>query len=307
MSSYETENVISTKSADKHNISKYNFMVLDPKEVRHNPKKFYMDKAQKEKLEQDYAASLQEPKQEPVRQESPKQETSGQEPQNNGAQQPQNGQSQQGPGGTPGVSMELMEKLLNKSDELANSLNAMQESFDKQQQEFETRLQEETKKAFDAGKKEGVEESEAQKKEELEQIKMHYFEAISKLDGSSQEYQDSLLGIEKELSSIAIDIAKEVIAKDIEKSSKTVALKLAKVLMHDLKEASKAKIKVNPADYEFVKSKMGEDAKISITADKMITKGGVIILSDSGNIDGTIESRFNALKAGILENQQVEE
>jgi len=50
-----------------------------------------------------------------------------------------------------------------------------------------------------------------------------------------------------------------------------------------------------------VKHFEGEE-RIKIQPDKAIAKGGVVIISDNGNLDGTILSRFQTLKKSILEN-----
>ena len=41
---------------------------------------------------------------------------------------------------------------------------------------------------------------------------------------------------------------------------------------------------------------------MEIIADNAVSLGGVVIVSDSGNIDGTIMSRYKNLKQSVLEN-----
>jgi flagellar assembly protein FliH len=90
----------------------------------------------------------------------------------------------------------------------------------------------------------------------------------------------------------AILIAKKVIKKEIEINSQKVVKSIASSLIDTLKSVGKLTIKVNPNDFEEISEHFNQDS-IKIQKDEAINRGGVVILSDSANIDGTISSRLN--------------
>jgi len=115
---------------------------------------------------------------------------------------------------------------------------------------------------------------------------------------AERQYRDDIRVVKVD----AVDIAKEVIVKEVSEHSAEVAYSLAKELLDSLKDATKVLLKLNPEDYALIiKDFEGED-RIKIQPDKAIAKGGVVIMSDDGNLDGTIMSRFQTLKRTILEN-----
>ncbi|NWF66010.1 MAG: hypothetical protein HXX81_00915 [Campylobacterales bacterium] len=199
---------------------------------------------------------------------------------------------------------ELVEKLYLKVDELTTSLVKLQMQSERQQGEFDERLKNEAKRAFDEGLEQGMQKAKAELEQQIEEIKERMSISLSKLDESIQKILFSMDSLEKELSSVAVDIAKEVILTEIDKSSAQVALNLSKELINELKDATKVILKVNKIDYEFVKASLNDNPKIAVEADMAIAKGGVILLSDIGNIDGTVMTRFQNVKSAIFDAKE---
>jgi len=195
---------------------------------------------------------------------------------------------------------EVIEKLLAKIEELSNNFIKSQMKFEEEIKNCHQKLQEESKKAYEEGYKKGFSEAEAKCKEELEETKRLYEDSVKKLEEINKIFEKKLEDIEKELIAVALDIASEVIQKELSENSKEVALSLAKSLMQDLKDASKVSIKVNPEDAEFLKKNI---KGIEIIPDEAVKKGGVVIISDVGNIDGEIEERFKAVKEAVKGNR----
>jgi flagellar assembly protein FliH len=108
--------------------------------------------------------------------------------------------------------------------------------------------------------------------------------------------------IEKELVDAAIDIAKEVLASEIGANSSKIALNLAKALIEDVKGAMKIKIKAHPEDSAYLKENIQTNGVLEVIPDNAISKGGIVIESDAGNVDGTVMTRFQAIKRTILEH-----
>jgi len=88
----------------------------------------------------------------------------------------------------------------------------------------------------------------------------------------------------------------------VSENSKEIAHNLAKALMDDIKDATKIQIKVNPKDAGYLKE---QDFKnVEIIEDEAVKEGGVVIISDIGNIDAQILQRFKAVKEAILEGNE---
>ncbi len=194
---------------------------------------------------------------------------------------------------------ELIENLLKKSDELSSQLVKMQMQFETQQQEFQKQLAEVKELSYKDGYNEGYNKAKSENEEEIKERLSKLVESIDKVEKVYQEYQNKAESIEKELVSVAMDIAEQVIAKELSKYSKEIALNLTKELINDIKEATKIEIKINSLDYEYVKENLQLE-KVKITPDNAISPGGVVILSDSGNIEAEIHDRFKTIKENIL-------
>ena len=99
-----------------------------------------------------------------------------------------------------------------------------------------------------------------------------------------------------------LDIAKEVITKEVSEESAKVAASIAKELLKSMSGNLDVIIKVNPADFEFLNNLAKGKENIKIKSDDAIAKGGVVIISENGNIDGSIMSRYKLLKQSVIEN-----
>ena len=197
---------------------------------------------------------------------------------------------------------ELIEKLLHKSDELSGNLAKLEMQFEKSQagmQETIDRVNEESyKRGFEEGKNEARAELEAAINLEREKI----VQSLITLETTLKQSQTHLEDLEKELSGIAIDMAREVIVKEIDDHSQKVALELTRALLSNIMEATQISIKVNPIDYVFLKENLKGKEKVQLEADNAISRGGVVISSNLGNLDGNIMSRYKMLKQSVLEN-----
>lgn len=202
------------------------------------------------------------------------------------------------------IEQELVERLLQKTDELSGSLAKLQIQFEKLQVESEQRVM----SARDEGYKDGYREAQEKAKDELfadiNAQKKALVDSIITLENALKASQKHLEDLEKELSAISVDIAKEVILNEVSENSQKIALQLTKELLHSIMDATNIKIKVNPSDYIFLKEHFNDNAKVEIISDSAVSLGGVVIVSDSGNIDGTIMSRYKNLKQSVLENMR---
>ena len=190
----------------------------------------------------------------------------------------------------------FVEDLLKKTDEMSSNIIKLQMQIESQESEFNNRLNTELENAKQNAQQEGYEKAKAEFEKELNEISEKYLKSIAKLDEACQRLDGFIEKNEKELASTAIDIAKEVIAKELEESSSKIALNLAQELMQELKGASNIELRVSPLDYDFVKSKLSDVKNLKISLDDAISKGSVIVLSDVANIESNLNSRLDKIK-----------
>ena len=203
--------------------------------------------------------------------------------------------------------IEITEAVLKKAEEFSINLKSVEAELKEQKVQFQTQLEETKKRSYEDGFKAGVEDTNSKFSIEIEEIKKRFLEGVSSLDGSVEQSHTMIDTLEKELSSIALDIAKEVILIEINKNSQDVAKELAEALMQNIKEATKITLKVNPEDFVFLKENLKEDARVKIESNSAIAKGGVVLVSDIGNIDGSVMTRFSNIKTSIAEAQSSSE
>ncbi len=200
------------------------------------------------------------------------------------------------------IEKKLIEKLLQKTDELSSSLANLQVQFEKQQSEMEEQINVARNDAYKDGLKDGETKVKNELESDLQTQKTALIDGLISLNKMMQDSQKHLQELEKELSAIAVDIAQEVIIKEIEKDSSAVAIALAKELLESISSATDVHIKVNNLDYPELSKALKDCPKIKIEADNAIKRGGVIISSGGGIIDGTISGRYKTLKQNVLDN-----
>ena len=194
----------------------------------------------------------------------------------------------------------LIESLMKKTDEMSSNFIKLQMKLEAKEEEFKDELQKAKEEAFAEGMKAGK----AQALEEIDKSlneKMELFtSSIAKLEKSASEFESSLESLKNELVSAALDISKEVIKIELSTNSSEVAKVLSEELINDLQGASQVTLKVNPKNHAYVSEHLGKLEHLTILADSAISEGGVVVLSDAGNIDAQISKRFERVKKAAL-------
>ena len=114
-----------------------------------------------------------------------------------------------------------MDRLLQKSDELSDSLAKLQLQFEKTQNQAQEQLNNAKDEAYKEGYNQAKEEIKTEIQDELNAQKKVLVDSIITLENALKDSQTHLQNLEKELSAIAVDIAKEVIVKEIEENSQS--------------------------------------------------------------------------------------
>ncbi len=188
----------------------------------------------------------------------------------------------------PEASTELLEKI----DILTSQIVTLQMELESQKKSSDEKLELDTKNSYELGKEEGIKETTNALQNESDDLKTQLIKSITLLDEQKNQLDDMFRNIEEDLVQSAILIAKKVIKKEIERDSANIAKSIASSLIDTLKNATMVKIKVNPVDFKQISEHFNQDS-IKIEEDIAIAVGGVVILSDTTNIDGTISTRLN--------------
>ncbi|HIC13043.1 MAG TPA: flagellar assembly protein FliH [Sulfurimonas sp.] len=194
----------------------------------------------------------------------------------------------------------LIESLMQKTDEMSSNFIKLQMKLEQKEEEYELSLRKAKEEAFAEGIKAGVAKVQEDMSKNTSQNMELFASSVKKLEVSANEFEVSLEGIKKELITAALDISKEVIKVEIGVSANEIAKVLSDELLKDLQSASKVTLKVNPNNHGVISEHVGKLKHVSVVSDSAISEGGVIVLSDAGNIDSQITKRFERVRRAAL-------
>ncbi|MDQ1244692.1 MAG: Flagellar assembly protein FliH, partial [Campylobacterota bacterium] len=194
----------------------------------------------------------------------------------------------------------LIESLLNKTDEMSSNFIKLQMKLESMSEEHKREIQKIKEESYEAGLEAGKEKAVKDDEKSVSSIIAQYSSSIEKLEKNAKEFESALEGIKSELISAALDISNEVIKVELGENSKKVAFTLAKELIKELQSASKVTLKVNPKDHGAISQAVGSLAHVEVMSDSAVSLGGVVAISDAGNIDAQIAKRFERVKRAAL-------
>lgn len=189
----------------------------------------------------------------------------------------------------------FVEKLLKKTDELSSENVKLQMKNESMKADFDKELAQSLEKTKTESFEEGYTKAKDEAKEFLSSLQTQYSRSCILLEEKVKALEEFIKKTELELSDTAIEIAKEVVKKEIDENSSKVALSLTHALLKELQNPTKIEIKVNPKDFSVLKENLGENPSLKVTSDEAIAQGGIIILSDSGNLDGSVKRRMDKI------------
>ena len=195
---------------------------------------------------------------------------------------------------------ELIESLLKKADDMSSNVIKMQMRLESLQEEHAIGLETAKKASYEEGFSAGVAQEQSQNSIRSTQAHDQLSSSVKTLENTAAQFATTLVSIQKELTYTALDIAKEVIGVEIQENSAKIATKLSEILIEELSEASKITLRVNPGDHGVISEKVGSLEHVEVLSDRAISLGGVVAISDVGNIDSQIKKRFERLKRSLL-------
>jgi flagellar assembly protein FliH len=196
---------------------------------------------------------------------------------------------------------ELVESLLKKTDEMSSNFIKLQMKLEAAEEECTSKVESAKKEAYQTGLDDANAQFEAKAANDKAAVIEQFSSSVKKLEESANEYKNVLESIKKELLEAALDIAKEVVEVELSSNSAKVANTLATELIKDLQSASKITLKVNPGDHGEISEKVGSLGNIEIISDRAVSPGGVVAISDAGNIDAQILNRYERVKQTALQ------
>ncbi|MDH4945138.1 flagellar assembly protein FliH [Sulfurimonas sp. C5] len=199
-----------------------------------------------------------------------------------------------------GTKDSLIESLMKKTDEMTSNFIKLQMKLEEKEAEFSENLQKAKEEAYQEGLEAGVKHAQEGLEKSVQNSIELYAASVQKLEESANEFKSSIESLKSELVLAALDVAKEVVKVEVSENSSEIAKVLSEELIKDLQGASKITLKVNPKDHSVISQHLGNLENITIVSDSAISEGGVIVLSDAGNIDAQIQKRFERVKKAAL-------
>lgn len=108
-------------------------------------------------------------------------------------------------------------------------------------------------------------------------------------------FEQAAFGFESKLLKTSISIAQKIINIEVGENSSKIAKQTINQLLLKLKNATKVKIHLNPKDYYVLKQELELEPFIELLEDPNVVAGGVVIASNIGNFDGSIEAKVSSM------------
>jgi len=194
----------------------------------------------------------------------------------------------------------LIESLMQKTDEMSSNFIKLQMKLESKEEEYEKALVQAKEEAFAEGLEAGIAKALVDTDEAASNSVNLFATSVGKLEESAKEFESALEGIKAGLISAALDISKEVVKVELSENSNEVAKILSDELLKELQSASRVTLKINPKNHGAISEHIGNLEHINIVSDSAVSEGGVIIMSDAGNIDAQISKRFQRVKKAAL-------
>lgn len=119
--------------------------------------------------------------------------------------------------------------------------------------------------------------------------------AIKDLKQYAAFFEQATFQMETKLLKTSISIAQKIINIEVGENSSKIAKETINQLLEKVKSASKVKIHLNPKDYHILKAELSLEPFIELCEDPNVIAGGVVIASDLGNFDGSVEAKVTSM------------
>ncbi len=124
-------------------------------------------------------------------------------------------------------------------------------------------------------------------------------EALTSLNNHAKQLDKMSEAFENKLIAYSLKIASKIIEQEVREDSNTIALNIARKIIGELKDATEIAVHVSPTDYDYLVSNLDLSDIVKLVNDTNIQPSGIVISSDIGNFDLTIESKLETLSQSI--------
>lgn len=130
--------------------------------------------------------------------------------------------------------------------------------------------------------------------------------AAATLAGAAAERDRRLATLEREVASLALDVARVVLGRELS-TSPDVVVELAARALAEARDRREVTLRVNPADAAAVRAAEGALAAIpgrallALREDPAVPRGGAIVETEAGRVDASIETQLAALARALEE------
>jgi len=194
----------------------------------------------------------------------------------------------------------LIESLMQKTDEMSSNFIKLQMKLEAKDEEYAYEIKKAKEVSFAEGVEAGIKQASKDIEAKLSNGVEQFATSVTRLEESAKLFEVSLENIKSDLILAAIDIAREVVTVEVTENSNEIAKSLSDELIKDLQSASKITLRVNPKDHGAISEHVGSLEHIQIISDSAVSEGGVVAISDAGNIDAQISKRFQRVKKVAL-------
>ncbi len=107
---------------------------------------------------------------------------------------------------------------------------------------------------------------------------------------------------ERQMVQLAIDLARRIVHRELTLDPTLVAA-MAHLALERLGESTPATIRLNPEDYAVVATQRGEQwegSQVAIVPDPGVARGGCVVESDFGTVDGRLDAQFDEVTRALL-------
>lgn len=181
---------------------------------------------------------------------------------------------------------------------------------DQEEQEYQAAVEKEVarriaeiqEEAFQAGFNEGVNQGREEIFNEMRSVVDQKLDNFSQMVTEVLKTQDEILTAQKkEIYMLLRNLAKWIILRELKEDGKYVERLLEKLLL-EIQARSNLLIQVNPDDFssmpeilKHIQSRLGELKNVRVEVDSAIATKGMIVESDNGIINATMEEQFKSL------------
>jgi flagellar assembly protein FliH len=155
-------------------------------------------------------------------------------------------------------------------------------------------------KGFAQGEKDGLAMGEKRLEAITQQLKNILAETESQRGHLYKTY-------EKEMLQLVLSIAKKIVHREVKQSEELILSTLKESLRHVV-DQRKITVHVNPVDYQHLlvpsspsPALLGESERIQLVKDPSVTRGGCLIETAFGDVDGTIEGQLDRIVSLVWE------